>query len=81
MVTISGELLAHALAGMPFPARRWQTMAWAEFNCASEQVREALRYMPDRNYTTLSEIVETLTAIEQREAATRRSGRHNPGSR
>lgn len=28
VTVISGEQLVHALAGMQFPARRWQTAAW-----------------------------------------------------
>lgn len=73
MATISGEQLEHALAGKPLPARRWQTVAWAEFNCASEQVLEALRHMPDRTYASIYAIKATLTAIERRETAARRS--------
>ena len=78
MAIISGEQLTHALAGMPFPARRWQTMAWADFNCASKQTREALRHIPVKMYTTICEIMETLAEIEQREAAARSSGWRNP---
>ena len=68
MAIISGEHLAHALAGMSFPARQWQAVAWADFNCASAQVREVLRHMPDRNYGSAEEILVTLAAIEQRAA-------------
>ena len=40
---ISEDQVAHALTGMPYPARRWQAIAWADFNCASDRVREALQ--------------------------------------
>jgi hypothetical protein len=62
---ISGSQLAHALAGMPYPARRWQTLTWADFNCASDQVRDALRRLPDKTYSTPRELLEALAAIER----------------
>jgi hypothetical protein len=46
---INGGQLTHALAGMPYPARRWQTITWAEYNCASEQLLKALRYLPKQD--------------------------------
>ena len=56
MVIICREQLDHALAGMPWPARRWQTAAWADFNCASGQVREALRHLPDKTYANIGDL-------------------------
>lgn len=68
MSIINGAELAHALAGMPYPARRWQTVAWADYNCASSQLREALRHLPDRTYVSLNQLIDTITAIERRAA-------------
>lgn len=64
MTVISGEQLAHALAGMQFPARRWQTAAWADFNCASAQLREAVRGIPDQTYTSFEEIMKAMAVVE-----------------
>jgi hypothetical protein len=60
--------LAHALNGMPYPARRWQLVAWADYNCASSQVREALRHLPDRAYASPKQLTDTIGAIEYRAA-------------
>jgi hypothetical protein len=50
---------------MVYPARRWQTIAWADFNCTSEQVRNALRGLPELTYADFDEVVDTLRAIER----------------
>lgn len=72
---IMSELeLAHALTGMPYPARRWQLVAWADYNCASSQVREALRHLPDRTYASPKQLTDTIGAVERRAAqVTRRA--------
>jgi hypothetical protein len=57
---INGNQLTHALGGMPYPARRWQTVTWAEYNCASEEVLEALRYLPNKIYSSIYEIMDAL---------------------
>jgi hypothetical protein len=62
---INEEELAHALTGMVYPARRWQTIAWADFNCTSEHVRNALRELPELTYADFREVVEILRAIDQ----------------
>ena len=62
---INEEQLAHALADMVYPARRWQAIAWADFNCTSEQIRNALLELPELTYVSFGEIVETLRAIDQ----------------
>jgi hypothetical protein len=69
MTIISREELDHALAGMPWPARRWQTAAWADFNCASGQLREALRHLPDKTYAHIGDLINTIAAIERRAEA------------
>jgi hypothetical protein len=69
MMIISRDQLDHALVGMPWPARRWQTAAWADFNCASGQVREALRNLPDNTYANIGDLRDTIAAIEQRAEA------------
>ena len=67
MAIIGEEQLAHALTGMPYPARRWQ-IAWADFNCASDQVRAALQRLPELTYTHLDDVLDTLRTIERRDA-------------
>jgi len=66
MPIINRAELAQALGGMPYPARRWQTVAWADWNCASGQVREALRNLPDRMYADLGELIDLIAQIERR---------------
>lgn len=60
MADINGGQLTHALVGMPYPARRWQTVTWAESNCASQQLLEALRELPNKTYDTIYEIMDAL---------------------
>ena len=66
MPIIGPDQLDNALAGMPWPARRWQTVAWADFNRASAQLREVLRHLPDNTYANVDELINTMAAIEQR---------------
>ena len=61
--------LSYALAGMPYPARRWQMVTWADFNCASSVVREALHHLPDQEYTSPQALRQTIAEIERRAAA------------
>jgi hypothetical protein len=41
-VTEQRHAIVAALAGMRFPARRWQLIAWADYNCASLSTRDLL---------------------------------------
>jgi ABC-type transporter Mla subunit MlaD len=48
--------IAQALVGMPYPARRWQILAWAEYNGAGSPLRMALLEIPEKSYGSLGEI-------------------------
>jgi hypothetical protein len=67
MVVFSAEQLTVACAGVGLPARRWQLAAWADENCASGEVREALRHIPDRTYTSVDDLAALFAAVAQRE--------------
>jgi hypothetical protein len=67
MVVFSAEQLTVACAGVGFPAWRWQLAAWADENCASGEVREALRHIPDRTYTSVEDLAALFAAVAQRE--------------
>jgi hypothetical protein len=41
------ELIAAALAGMPFPGRWWQLIAWADYNGAPQVTRNLFRRLPE----------------------------------
>jgi hypothetical protein len=49
--------LLHALAGMPFPARRWQLVSWAVHNGASHLVLARLHALPDRLYRDRADVL------------------------
>jgi hypothetical protein len=51
MVEMSPGLVESALAEMPFPARRWEIVTWAEFNGAVPALVTALSCIPDWTYT------------------------------
>lgn len=70
----TAEQLEYACAGVPFPARRWQLVAWADWNCASTELREAFRHLPDQLYTGTDQLLGLFEAIRRREAQAREDG-------
>jgi hypothetical protein len=51
------ELITAALAGMPFPGRCWQLIAWAEYNGAPQITRDLFRRLPeDTTYHNLGHV-------------------------
>jgi hypothetical protein len=68
MTLLSACQLNDALAGMPYPARRWQMVIRAELNLASSEVQEVLQHLPDQEYTSLRELIEMLEAVGHRAA-------------
>jgi hypothetical protein len=69
MALFDADQLADALAGMPYPARPWQLGEWADLNCASGELCEGLRHVPDKEYANSRQLSDTLAAIEQRAVA------------
>jgi len=60
MPRIGADQLAHALSGMPYPASLWQVVAWADYNGVSGQLREALRKLPEKTYSSLRDVISTV---------------------
>jgi hypothetical protein len=60
MLNLPAHTLDYALAGMAYPARYWQILAWADYNCASGKLRKALWQLPDRTYLNRQAIVAAL---------------------
>jgi hypothetical protein len=57
MVRVDFDLVESVLAGMEYPARRWQLVTWAEFNAAALPVIDALLALPDTTYTCADDVV------------------------
>lgn len=55
--------LGRVLAGVRWPAFRWQVLAEAEFWGVSGVVREQLLPMPDGRYPSLEALLEVLSAV------------------
>jgi hypothetical protein len=68
MGMFSAEQLARACKGVSFPARRWQLAAWADWNCATGELREALRQLPDQVYISPEQLLGLFDAAAWREA-------------
>jgi len=45
---------------MPYPASLWQVVAWADYNGVSGQLREALRKLPEKPYSSLRDVISTV---------------------
>lgn len=60
MLNMPAHTLDYVLAGMAYPARYWQILAWADYNCAGSKLRKALWQLPDRTYLNQQAIVAAL---------------------
>jgi hypothetical protein len=60
VVTDTASLVSPLLSGLAYPARKWQVVAWAEFNGASALILEVFHEMPERSYDCLCQVVESL---------------------
>jgi hypothetical protein len=58
----SADQVAAVLAGMSYPARRWEIIAWAEYNGASRVMLDALLQIPEHAYSWPHEIADALVA-------------------
>jgi hypothetical protein len=61
MPNLYARNLDYALAGMVYPARYWQILAWADYNCATGELRKALWRLPHKAYVDQRAIVAALS--------------------
>jgi uncharacterized protein DUF2795 len=62
------QRLRHVLAGLSFPAQRWQVIAEAEHYGADGRTRQELRELPDARYESFAAL---LWALERAQARSR----------
>jgi hypothetical protein len=60
MPNLQPHNLDYAFAGMAYPATHWQILAWADYNCATSNLRHALWQLPDKTYANQPAIVAAL---------------------
>jgi hypothetical protein len=60
MPNLEARNLDYVLAGMTYPARYWQILAWADYNCATSKLRKALWQLPDKTYVNQRAIAAAL---------------------
>lgn len=64
MTPLDDEQITGVLAGMPYPARLWAIVAWAEFNGAWPAALDPLYAIPDREYSGPDDILQAVgTAV------------------
>jgi hypothetical protein len=56
-------IIATALAGVSYPAQRWQLLAQADHYGVGGHIRADLGRLPGRAYPSLEAVIATLTAI------------------
>lgn len=62
MTYLNDAQVEGVLTGMPYPARLWKIVAWAEFNGACPAILNPLYTIPDRDYSCAHEIVAAICA-------------------
>jgi hypothetical protein len=67
-MTATDQRLRHVLAGLSFPAQRWQVIAEAEHYGADTRTRRELRALPDARFDSFASL---LWALERAAARTR----------
>jgi uncharacterized protein DUF2795 len=60
MPEMNGALVESLIEGMPLPARRDEIVEYAQIEGADEDMLDALRALPDREYESADDIGETL---------------------
>jgi Protein of unknown function (DUF2795) len=67
-MTATDQRLRHVLAGLSFPARRWQVIAEAEHYGADSRTRRELHTLPDARFESYASL---LWALERARAKAR----------
>lgn len=65
-VETTSRRVANALAGLRFPAMRWQLIAEADYYGADALTRDELTELPIQSYPDLAAVISTLAAIRPR---------------
>jgi Protein of unknown function (DUF2795) len=60
MTEVNPTLVESLIEGMPLPARRDEIVEYAQIEGAEEDLLDALRALPDREYESADDIGETL---------------------
>ena len=71
-MTGTDQRLRYVLAGLSFPAQRWQVIAEAEHYGADARTRSELRALPEARFETFAAL---LWALERATATTRAASR------
>lgn len=64
MADVNAALLGSLAEGMPLPARRDEIVEYAEIEGADEDILDALRALPDREYESLDDIEEAVRPVQ-----------------
>lgn len=59
------ERVAAAVAGVSYPARKWELLAWADHNGVGTEMRRALWALPRGMYRGLAEVVAAVAATSR----------------
>lgn len=59
---LSTEQVDSVLAGMTYPAQRWEVLTWAEYNGAGRVILDALYGVPEQRFTQAEDIVRAVAA-------------------
>jgi hypothetical protein len=52
--------LRAAIAGLRYPCRSWEILAWADYNGVDAEMRRALWALPDRQYPDLITVARAM---------------------
>jgi Protein of unknown function (DUF2795) len=76
MISVDAELIASVLAGMPFPASRWEIVTWAEFNGAAWPIIDVLADLPDRRFHGSQDIAAEVAGVRKEPESLCKHRRH-----
>ena len=65
-MTATDQRLRHVLAGLSFPAQRWQVIAEAEHYGADARTRRELRTLPDARFDSYASLLWALERASAR---------------
>lgn len=66
MAGFTKERIAAAVVGVRYPARKWELLAWADYNGADTEMRRALWALPGGVYRSLAEVAEAVVSTSRR---------------
>ena len=63
--SINSERFRYALAGLRFPAERWQIVAWANDYGADAFTMDDLHNLPRRSYRDIRDVIDAVEAVAE----------------